>query len=158
MYSKNAAENSRLNIPGNYSGNAFRYQMDSNEQTNSPQPAEIPGFYRRSVPPKTHTNTSPHLSFSPYDELPHKSEPETEQIEILENESDCVSEGCEQHCEVNACEDCENEEPRAIKAFDLKEHLPDGDDLLLLGLLILLIQNKGCEDLVLIILMLLLTK
>ncbi len=183
MYSKSTSDRfGELNIPGNYSGNAFRLQ----NTVNTPSSPPIPGFYRQ-VPRKSgmnsntgnsgnYTANNSHTSFSARDtELaPKPTLPKGSDIKIESRENEnafappdlsmfdisddyTVSDNTENSTPNDRQHS--NEKGRDISSLSPSnsKYLPESDDLLLLGLLILLMQNKGNEDLMMIIAMLLMT-
>ncbi len=183
MYSKSTSDRfGELNIPGNYSGNAFRLQSTANTPSSPP----IPGFYRQ-VQRKNSTNsntgaggnhaaTNSHTSFSARDtELaPKPTIPRVSEIEnqVDQNQSefappdvsmfevsddDAVSDIRKNSMSDDRHDSKEKSRDTNSRSSYNSKYLPESDDLLLLGLLILLMQNKGNEDLMMIIAMLLMT-
>lgn len=162
-----ASGNSRAKSmsPAGYNGSSFPAYS-----------ADIPGFYRqapRSAPEQSH---SPHVSYSPLagtlnvetripapdsqrlkeesregqqEREPHEREPRAKE----KNETECRDDADKKE----NCRLCREDRDNTEKKPDNSgfRWFPAGDDLLLLGLLILLIQSKGNEELALIIAMLL---
>lgn len=157
MYSKSTSEKYPLSIPGNYGGNALKNTTDTHGSDSRIYGNDIPGFYRSSTSRQSHTNSSNHTSFSARRSDINAYEAETDKAAAVAadeiGEDGEVDEPRTNSEAVNTSNDSTSK-----KSGDIKDILPESDDLLLLGMLILLMQNKGCEDLVFIILLLLLVR
>ncbi len=171
MYSKSTSDKfGELNIPGNYSGNAFRLQNTANTAS-TPSSPPLPGFYRQVQRKGVNSNsgeygnryaTNSHTSFSARDtELaPRIITPDEDTKEEGKFSIEPIEESPPEFSDFNTTRSSEQSTDTNRKSIDFAKiinHLPESDDLLLLGLLILLMQSKGNEDLMMIIAMLLMT-